>query len=77
MILMLTFLTVLFLSFATMALLTRETRWEKTVLQRISALQLVRPQDGHFEENAERILKQTAAGISPGWMNFLTAIDLP
>lgn len=71
MILMLAFVTVLFLSFATMALLTRETRWEKTVQQRVDALQLVRPQGGHFEKNAEEILKQTTAGIFPWLDEFL------
>ena len=70
MIITLVFLAVLVVSFATVALLTRETQWEKAVQQRVGALQLARQADKAHQENAERILKPNTAGMFP-WLDGL------
>lgn len=66
------FLAVLGLSFAIMALLTRETPWEKAVKQRVGALQVARQAEKNRQENEERILKRDAAGKFPWLDEFLS-----
>lgn len=52
------FIVVLLVSFAVVALLTRETRWEKAVRQRVGALQIARQEEKDRQQAEERILKQ-------------------
>lgn len=72
MLLFLVFFAVLVLSFALVALLTRETQWEKAVQQRVGDLQLARQADKSRQEDAERILKQDVPGHFPWLDTFLS-----
>lgn len=71
MLLVFVFLAVLVLSFALVAFLTRQTRWEKSVQQRVGDIQLARLADKTRQRDAERILKLDQAGKFPWLDNFL------
>ena len=62
------FIVVLIFSFATIALLTRESQWEKTVKQRVRALKSERQQGDALEDSATGILKEERAGLFP-WLD--------
>lgn len=66
------FTGVLLFSFGTIALLTRETQWEKAVQQRVGSLQVAREADKQRQQNEERILKQDAPGKFPLLDNLLS-----
>ena len=71
MLLVFVFLAVLLLSFALVAFFTRQTRWEKSVQQRVGDIQLARLADKTRQRDAERILKLDQAGKFPWLDNFL------
>lgn len=72
MLIALIFVAVLLVSFGIIALLTRETQWEKAVQYRVGALQVAREADKQRQENEERILKQDSPGKFPLLDEFLS-----
>ena len=71
MLLGLIFLAVLLFSFALVALLTRQTQWEKSVQQRVGDIQSARQADKNRQQDAERILKLDQPGKFPWLDNIL------
>ena len=69
MLLGLVFLAVLLLSFAVVAWFTRQTQWEKSVLQRVGEIRSARQADKNLQD-AERILKLDQPQMFP-WLDSL------
>ncbi len=70
MLLVLVFFAVLLVSFALVAVLTRQTHWEKSVQQRVGDIQLARLADKNRQQDAERILLLDRTGKFP-WLDRL------
>lgn len=71
MMLILIFIAMLLVSFALVALFTRQTQWEKTVQRRVVAIQQGRPADTDGMDNAAGILKRHVNSKFPRLDEFL------
>ncbi len=72
MFLVLAFLAVLLISFAMVAVVTRQTQWEKAVKHRVGDIQQARHEDKTRQQDAERILKVDAPGRF-SWLDRILA----